>query len=182
MSPTSERSLPVPDLGDDRIRLRAWSPADAPALAAAWAEPDISRWTAVPGGAGAAGVGADRAARWIAGEAERRRAGVALDLVVSPADGDAVWGEVGLAPIDWARRTAEIGFWIAPEVRGRGHARRAVGLLTGWALDHLALDRLVALVDPANVAAARAAGGAGLQPRGHLADGRGLWASIVDRP
>jgi RimJ/RimL family protein N-acetyltransferase len=44
-----------------------------------------------------------------------------------------VWGEVGLAHLDFQGR-AEIGFWVAPEHRGKGAAAAAVGLVTAWAL------------------------------------------------
>jgi RimJ/RimL family protein N-acetyltransferase len=54
------------------------------------------------------------ARRWIAGESERRRRGLALDLVVSPLDDDLVWGVVGLRGFDAAVRRAEIGWWLAP--------------------------------------------------------------------
>jgi RimJ/RimL family protein N-acetyltransferase len=57
------------------VALRPWRPADAPALAAAWADPDIARWTAVP-----EDRSVEAAARWIAGWDERRRRGLALDL------------------------------------------------------------------------------------------------------
>ena len=101
-------------------------------------------------------VPADRsveaAERWILGEAERRRCGVALDLVVVPAgaDEDRVLGEVGLGPIQWDRRRAMIGYWTAPGERGQGIAPRALRLLSAWALDALALDELAAETSAGN--------------------------------
>jgi [ribosomal protein S5]-alanine N-acetyltransferase len=129
------------------VRLRPWQAGDAEALAAAWADPEVQRWTAVP----ARRSPAD-AARWIAGEADRRRRGLALDLVIGPADpaeAGAVWGEVGLAPIDWAAKRANLGWWVAPAARGRGAAGRAAVLLATWAADTLGLA-VVLDVDPAN--------------------------------
>src|SRR5690606_41225340 len=74
------------------------------------------------------------AARWIAGGAERRARGLALDLVVAPlAGGRAVLGEVGLRNVDRARRRAEAGWWIAAPHRRRGLATAAVRLLAAWA-------------------------------------------------
>ena len=52
---------PEPPPTDGVVVLRPWRAADARALAAAWADPEIQRWTAVPD---ARGVG--DAARWIA--------------------------------------------------------------------------------------------------------------------
>lgn len=145
--------LPSPPLADGVVRLRPWRADDAPALAAAWADPEVQRWTAVPDRRSV-----DDAARWIAGEAERRRRGLALDLVVSPADPDdgAVLGEVGLGPIDWAAGRANLGWWVAAPARGRGVASRAAALLAAWTVATLGLAVDVD-VDPANPASARVA-------------------------
>jgi RimJ/RimL family protein N-acetyltransferase len=148
--------LPEPSLGDGAVRLRRWGAVgDAGALVAAWSDPDIQRWTAVPP---AKLRGRRNAERWIAGEEERRRAGISLDLVISPAepDDDTVLGEVGLAPIDWETMTAHIGWWVAAPARGQGIATRAVRLLARWAEHDLGL-RVVAEIDPANAASRRVA-------------------------
>jgi RimJ/RimL family protein N-acetyltransferase len=149
--------LPDPPLTDGVIRLRPWQAvhADARALSAAWDDPDVQRWTAVPPPNRRS---ADDAANWIAHEADRRRAGVSLDLVISPAapGDDTVLGEVGLAPIDWTTITAHIGWWVAIAARGQGVAARAVGLLARWAERELGLS-VVAVVDPANRASRRVA-------------------------
>src|SRR5688500_5106968 len=105
--------LTDPRLTGRRVRLRPWRPDDAPALAAAWTDPEVRTHTLVPQPADVA-----TATRWIAGWAVRAEHGHALDLVVSGLDDDAVRGEVGLGPIDWPRRTAEIGFWIGLPHRG----------------------------------------------------------------
>jgi RimJ/RimL family protein N-acetyltransferase len=163
--------LPDPPLTDGVIRLRPWGVGDvrrdAEALAAAWIDPDVQRWSAVPT---ASRRSVDDAARWIGGEAQRRETGLALDLVISPAgdddddDDEAVLGEVGLAPIEWDTMEANVGWWVAPAARGRGIASRAVALLAGWARSELRLTP-VADVDPANRASIRVAEKAGLELR-----------------
>jgi len=167
--PPESRLLPLPDppLADTVVRLRAWGindvRADAEALAAAWADPDVQRWSPVPG---PHHRDVRHAARWIAHEATRRRTGVAIDLVISPAhpDDDTVLGEVGLAPIDWEAMIADVGWWVAAGARGRGIATRAVTLLAGWTRTELGL-RPVARVDPANRASVRVAERAGVELR-----------------
>lgn len=81
---------PAPELVDPAagIRLRPWTtrPADVDALVAAWADPAIAAANRVPDD-----VSAGAAARWLAADADRRRAGRSLDLVVSPL-GDAEGG------------------------------------------------------------------------------------------
>ena len=127
--------------------------ADAPALVAAWADPEIQRWSAVPPRRDLAA-----AARWIAGDEERRSRDLSLDLVVDR--GGEVVGEVGLSSMDLDRATVEIGWWTAPAHRRRGVATAAATLLVGWATDQLGLT-VVARCDPGNpgsVAVAKRAG------------------------
>ncbi|MEO2087481.1 MAG: GNAT family N-acetyltransferase, partial [Acidimicrobiales bacterium] len=68
--------LPEPTLAGMRCLLRPWELRDAATLVAAWSDPEVRRWLPVPDHADRAA-----AADWIAGEADRRRAGLALDLV-----------------------------------------------------------------------------------------------------
>ena len=123
------------------------------------------------------------AARWIAGEAGRRTSDRALDLVVAPAGDEAtVLGEVGLRNLDRARRRAEIGWWIAPDHRGRGLATAAVRLLATWALGPpCALLQVWARIDPANTASAGVAAAAGLTRLG-TAGGTDVWSVAANLP
>ena len=149
-------ALPQPPLGDGVVVLRPWRPVDAPALVAAWADRDVARWSPPP-----AQHALVDAKRWIDGTPRLRERGLALDLVIAAVGpGDRVLGEVGLSGFDDDQR-AEIGYWVGAEHRGRGHATRAVRLLSAWALQHLGLAAVTATVDPANrasVAVLRRAG------------------------
>lgn len=146
--------LPDPPLVEAPIVLRPWQAGDAAALAAAWEDPLIGRWTSVPAARGEADAG-----RWIAGDAHRRARGLSLDLVID-LDGE-VAGEVGLAPIDVAAGEAEIGWWVAAGHRGRGVAASGARLLSGWAVQELAVTRVVARCHPDNPASAGVARAAG---------------------
>ena len=110
--------LPEPTLAGMRCLLRPWEVGDAATLAAAWSDPEIRRWLPVPDHADQAA-----AADWIAGDADRRRAGLALDLVaVEPVTGPGigsglaveaaagVLGEVGLSSFDPEDGIAMIGW------------------------------------------------------------------------
>jgi RimJ/RimL family protein N-acetyltransferase len=151
--------IPLPDpplVGgvDLGLRLRPWRLDDAPALVAAWADPEIQRWTEVP-------EPRDRPAaeRWIAGADARRERWLSLDLVVER-DG-AVAGEVGLATFDRIAGTAEIGWWTAAAHRRRGVATAAATLVVGWAIGALGLRAVLARCDtdnPASVSVAERAG------------------------
>lgn len=169
-------ALPDPPLADPSVGivLRPWAatPADAEALAAAWADPEIAAATRVPDD-----TSADAAARWIAREPARRAAGRSLDLVVAPlVGGDAVLGEVGLTTIDRERRRAEMSWWIAAGHRGRGLGGRAARLLADWALSPAGdFDQVWARIAPGNSASARVAAAAGLVELGP-GGGTVVWA------
>lgn len=150
------RPIPLPDppLQEGDLELRPWRAGDGPALAKAWADPEVARWTGVP-----ASTDPEAAERWIAGEADRRARGLALDLVIEVAG--VVAGEVGLVNVDGQPGTAEIGWWVAAEHRGRGVAATAAHLVAAWAIDELSVSTVCARChpdNPASGAVARAAG------------------------
>jgi [ribosomal protein S5]-alanine N-acetyltransferase len=89
-------------------------------------------------------------------------------FVVEPLDGGFL-GEVGLLPWDAASWTPgvraeigpsaeiEIGWALAPAHWGRGYAAEAASSVRDWALEELALSRLISLIQPANIASIRVA-------------------------
>jgi RimJ/RimL family protein N-acetyltransferase len=142
---------------------------------AAWAEPDIAGQATVPGSGRV-----EDAERWIDGAATRREMGLSLDLVVGPIDGDAVWGEVGLAGVrlssgDATRDEIEIGWWVLPAHRRRGIATAAARLLARWALTDLGAPRLVARIDRGSTASETVADHIGLHRLAPLDPTRDLW-------
>jgi RimJ/RimL family protein N-acetyltransferase len=141
--------LPDPPLTDGVVRLRPWSAHDVDALVAAWSDEQIQKWTLVP-----ALRAPEHALRWIAAEQVRRDRGLALDLVVSPADSDdeTVLGEVGMVPLAGGPSRAELGWWVAAPHRRQGIATRAVGVFASWLRAELAFTDLFAEVDPENPA------------------------------
>lgn len=178
--------LPEPTLAGMRCLLRPWEVGDAATLAAAWSDPEIRRWLPVPDHADRAA-----AADWIAGDADRRRAGLSLDLVaVEPVTGPGigsgvaveaaadVLGEVGLSAFDPEDGVAMIGWWTVDRHRRRGVATEMVRLLTTWALGPpLGLDVLVAEVEPANPGSVAVALAAGYGEVGRRDDGRLVMAA-----
>lgn len=164
--------LPDPPLADGDLCLRPWSEADVDVLVDAWHDTEIERWTGVP-------EQRDRAAaaRWIAGDADRRARGLCIDLV-AVVDGVVV-GEVGLAALDTTARRAEIGWWVVAARRGRGLAVRSATLLAEWALSELCLDVLVARCEQDNPSSGGVARAAGFAPKGR--DGSAeLWTLTAD--
>ena len=178
--------LPEPTLAGMRCLLRPWELRDAATLVAAWSDPEVRRWLPVPDHADRAA-----AADWIAGDADRRRAGLSLDLVaVEPVTGPGigsgvaveaaadVLGEVGLSAFDPEDGVAMIGWWTVDRHRRRGVATEMVRLLTTWALGPpLGLDVLVAEVEPANPGSVAVALAAGYGEVGRRDDGRLVMAA-----
>jgi [ribosomal protein S5]-alanine N-acetyltransferase len=146
--------LPDPPLRSGDLLMRPWQVADAPALVAAWADPEIQRWTAVP-----PVRDLTHAERWIAGQDLRRARDLSLDLVIDL--GGAVAGEVGLSSLDRVDGTVAMGWWVAAGHRGHGVATTAVVLVAGWCRTVLALGP-VAEIQPQNLASIAVARAAGL--------------------
>ena len=172
--------LPWPPLADQatQIALRPWGAGegDAAALAEAWADPEVARWTAVPPDASV-----EAARSWIRGEEVRRARGSAMDLVITTHDEPAtVLGEVGLVMVEPEKGWAELGYWLSPSARGAGRAAAAASIFAEWVLRVLPVRRLFARTDPQNPAAGRVAAAAGLARAGELETGTEVW--IRDRP
>lgn len=119
--------LPTPPEG-----LRHWRLADAPALAAAWADPSVRLWNPPP-------TDAD-APSWILRCEERWSLRLSIDFVID-VDG-AVAGEVGLRNFTDDPARAEVGVWVGADHRRGGLASRCVTSATEWARDELGLDQL----------------------------------------
>ena len=158
--------LEVPDLATDSIRLRPWRVDDAASLSRAWHDPAVISGSTPP-----PDRTVEAAVRWIDGCDERRRAGVAFDLVIAAPDDDRVLGEVGFSRFDVDRRAALMGWWVHDEARGAGVATMAVSLLAEWALASTWIEHILAEIGADNPTSERVALRAGF---GSLAPG--IWS------
>lgn len=146
-----DSSKPTP--GENRFTLRPWRVGDAPELFRAWCDPALAS-----GAPPEAARTVELAAAWISRYEQRALDGLALDLAIAPVDGPVV-GEVGVAEFSPVRRAAILGYWIAPEARGRGLATAAVATFCDWAFSQNGLIKgglaaIGARVAPDNVASA----------------------------
>jgi RimJ/RimL family protein N-acetyltransferase len=104
--------------------------------------------------------GAELGRRSERAEAERE-GGLHVTLTVLEPGSDVCRGQIYTPRVDWHHARAELGMWLAPQVRGRGLAPRALRMTSGWLLGQTPLERLQVLTEPANqpmLATARAAG------------------------
>ena len=65
-------------------------------------------------------------------------------------------------------RIANLGYWVRPDMAGRGYATRIAGLVARFGFDTLGLVRLELVVEPANAASRRVAEKLGASEEGLL--------------
>ena len=100
---------------------------------------------------------------------EARLRGEQLDLaLVEPDDLDVLLGGASLNNVSLTQGRAAVGYWLAPEARGRGLATRAVLLLARLAFEDLGLARVELTCGPDNHASQRVAARCGFTREGLL--------------
>jgi RimJ/RimL family protein N-acetyltransferase len=92
-----------------------------------------------------------------------RATGTGVKLTIVEPGSDDCRGRVEVHEIDWERGSAELAIWVAPQLRGRETARRALRLAAGWLFASVGLRRLTLNVEADNVAMLRAASAAGFE-------------------
>jgi len=149
---------PGMELRDAELALREWREEDAQAVFDACQDPEIQHWIPmIP-----RPYTLEAALAYVRGE---RRAENVYELAVT--EDDRVVGAIGMT-VKESTRTGHIGYWCAPEARGRGRTTRALRLLCRHAFDDLHLERLELVTDPDNVASQRVAENVGFTREGVL--------------
>jgi RimJ/RimL family protein N-acetyltransferase len=97
-----------------------------------------------------------------------RLAGTHLTLTILEQSSDVCRGQVYVHNVDWDHRRAELGIWLAPQMRNRGMARSSLRLTSAWLFETCALERVQVLTAPDNEPMIRAARAAGFSPEGIL--------------
>jgi RimJ/RimL family protein N-acetyltransferase len=132
------------------IRLEPLGVEHVPAVEAMLDDRDCLRFTRIP-----EPVPPGFARTWFDRYEESRREGTREAFAIA-GDGGEFLG-IALAPkIDRDTATAELGYIVAPEARGRGVATEGLRQLTAWALD-LGMQRLELLISVDNVASKKVA-------------------------
>lgn len=143
--------LPGEPLIDGPTLLRPWRDSDALAVTAACQDPEIARWTRVPDN-----YSESDARAFLLYRHDAVLTGAAAPFAVVSPD-DRLLGSVALIAIEWPHLRGEVGYWLAREARGEGHATRAVRLICGWGFDALGLGRIVLHAATENLASQRVA-------------------------
>ncbi|HTP21894.1 MAG TPA: GNAT family protein [Solirubrobacteraceae bacterium] len=159
-------SLPLlaEPLADDTVVLRDYAERDIPEILIAHQDdPGMHELTGddrPPSGA-ELGRAAER-------EAADRAIGERATLTILEPDADTCRGQIRVYPVDWDQSRAEVGIWLAPQVRGRGLGRRALRLAGEWLLGPCGLARVELFTEPDNAPMLRAADAAGFVREGTL--------------
>lgn len=145
------------DAGD--LLLRPWHADDVEAVYRACQDPDIQRWTTIP-----SPYSREDAEWFVSTCPDRWEAGTASFAAVDAATGSLL-GSFGLEGVEH-EQGPEIGFWVAADARGRGVASGAVRRICRWAIDDLAVARVVWRAYVGNVASRRVAEAVGFRVEG----------------
>jgi RimJ/RimL family protein N-acetyltransferase len=144
-------AIDPPELADDRIVVRVVTEGDLDAVHEACQDPEIQLWTSVP-----SPYRREHAERFLALSRNGFEDGTGAHMVVVDGGSGELLGACGL-DIDRDERVAEVGYWTAPQARGRGVATRATRLVCRWALEELGLERLSLRAAVGNVPSNRVA-------------------------
>jgi RimJ/RimL family protein N-acetyltransferase len=134
---------PDPPLGDDAVLLRPWRADDAGVIARCCNDKLVSHFIPflpLP-------YTLADAEAFI----ERTTSETEVNLAITDRATGAVLGAVGVDLKAFDEEIAEIGYWLAPEARGRGAATRALILLSRWTLREVPIARLQLTADVANL-------------------------------
>jgi RimJ/RimL family protein N-acetyltransferase len=133
------------------MRLEPFTQAHLDAVDVLLGDRDVLRFTRVP-----VPPPPGFAETWLHGYEAGRRDGTREAFAV--VDGDNGVVGLALAPrIDREARTAELGYVVMPEARGRGVATEALRMLTDWAFAELGCLRLELLIAMGNDGSKRVA-------------------------
>jgi RimJ/RimL family protein N-acetyltransferase len=149
------------------IRLVPFDEQHLPGLRLLVADPSVRRFTRVP-----EPVPHDFERTWADRYQRGRADNSAMNFAIEDA-GDSSFLGVAVAPhLDHDERTAELGYVLGTEARGRGVATEALRQLTAWAFDEQGMIRLQLLISVSNDASKRVAQRCGYRFEGVL---RGLY-------
>ena len=146
-----------------RLELREFGPADA----------DLIREVAVNAEHEALPPGAPSdpggVAGWLAdGAHQPRREGTGLHLMMLDHAAGRIVGSISLFYADWEVRSAEIGYGVRDDERGKGYASEALAAVARWALTEGGIQRAWLTASTGNVASVRVAEKAGFRLEGTL--------------
>ena len=144
------------------IRLEPFAAGHLPLFDALRTDPAVLRFTRIPENASS-----DFGRQWLDRYEQGRRDGTREVFAIVDGD-EAVVGFAAAVSIDREAATAELGYVVVEQARGRGYASRALSLLTDWGFAELDAERLELLIGVDNGPSKRVAEKCGYQREGVL--------------
>jgi [ribosomal protein S5]-alanine N-acetyltransferase len=174
-APGKDLSLEQPTLTTERLILRPFEPADAPAVRTLAGTREIADTTLhvphpYPEGA---------AEQWIATHATRFTAGTLATYAIVGHESSEVVGAVGLA-IEPQHALAELGYWVGVPFWGRGYATEAARALVSFGFNAYQLHRVQARHMVRNPASGRVMQKLGMRYEGTHRDAVRKWDRFED--
>jgi RimJ/RimL family protein N-acetyltransferase len=164
-----------PPLSDGTVSLRPFAERDIPEILIAYQDdPNLHLIMGNPKPPSGAELGrrAERAE-------DDRLAGRGLLLTLLEGEDDTCAGQIEVHRVEWEHGRAELAVWVAPALRGRGLAPRALVLVGPWLLTEAGLERLELITRADNASMIRAGEKAGFQLEGIL---RGYYRAFKGLP
>lgn len=137
-----------PTITVDELVLRPWIAADAPAVLAAYSNPEIQQWHV-------RSMTDDEAQDWVTSWAVRWQAETDASWAITELD--EVIGRVAFRVTDLFSGAGEVAYWVMPVARGRNVAGRALTAATDWMFDEVGFHRMALLHSTRNTASCRVA-------------------------
>jgi RimJ/RimL family protein N-acetyltransferase len=156
-------SFPTPVIRSARLELREYGPGDDGLVRRALA---AGNREALPPGAPS---DPGEVPGWLTdGIHQLRRDGTGVHLMMLDRAAGQIVGSIGVFHADWGVRSAEIGYGVGPDERGKGYATEALGAVARWVLTEAGIQRAWLTANTDNIASVRVAEKAGFRQEGTL--------------
>ena len=156
-------AFPSPVIRSARLDLREYGAGDAGLVRGLLADAAAE---ALPPGAPS---DPDDVPGWLAdGAGRQRREGTGVHVMMLDRAANRIVGSIGLFHADWEVRSAEIGYGVRRDERGKGYASEALGAVARWVLTEGGIQRAWLTANTDNVASVRVAEKAGFRREGTL--------------
>ncbi|MDR3428947.1 GNAT family protein [Silvimonas sp.] len=162
--------MDFPTLHTERLILRAFTQADAPALFAIHSDAQAMQW-----------FGSDPVVDQLGADALLaffinlpHMAAPGMRWAIERRDDARLIGSCGVFKWNKSWRSCSLGYELAHPAWGHGYMREALESVIGWALEGMQLNRIEALVHPRNTPSLRVLENLGFAREGQLRQG-GYW-------
>lgn len=163
-----------PILGTERLILRQFQPADAPAIRQLAGTEEVAAGTLLPHP-----YEEGLAEQWIANQQQDYEAGRNVSFAITLAEGEIVIGSIGLE-IAQVHRQARLGYWIGHDYWNRGYGTEAVKAVLTYGFMQLDLNRIYAPHFQGNHASGRVLQKAGMTYEGRMREHYLRFGRFVD--